>query len=63
MWSTAERRLTLDFSMSNSSLKYRADIDGLRTLAVCSIVANHACFRHLNGGFIGVDVYSAISGY
>lgn len=63
MWSTAERRLTLDFSMSNPSLKYRADIDGLRAVAVLSVVAFHASSRLLSGGFVGVDIFFVISGY
>lgn len=63
MWSTAERRLTFDFSMSNPSLKYRADIDGLRAVAVLSVVAFHASSRLLSGGFVGVDIFFVISGY
>lgn len=42
---------------------YRADIDGLRAVAVLSVVASHYGASWLPGGFTGVDVFFVISGY
>lgn len=43
--------------------KYRADIDGLRAIAILSVVGFHAFPLWVKGGFIGVDIFFVISGY
>lgn len=44
-------------------MKYRADIDGLRALAIIPVVLFHAGYNLFSGGFVGVDVFFVISGY
>ena len=44
-------------------MKYRAEIDGLRALAVVPVILFHAEFELFSGGFVGVDVFFVISGY
>jgi peptidoglycan/LPS O-acetylase OafA/YrhL len=49
--------------MSATPHPYRADIDGLRAVAVMSVMAFHAFPRAVVGGFTGVDVFFVISGF
>ncbi|KQT34622.1 hypothetical protein ASG29_00115 [Sphingomonas sp. Leaf412] len=45
------------------TIRYRADIDGLRAVAVVPVVLFHAGIAALSGGYVGVDVFFVISGY
>lgn len=44
-------------------MRYRADIDGLRAIAVAVVVAFHAFPSWVKGGFVGVDIFFVISGF
>ena len=49
-------------------IKYRPDIDGLRAIAVISVIIYHSKIKIFNinffsGGFLGVDIFFVISGY
>lgn len=47
----------------NTVLKYRPDIDGMRCVAVLSVLIFHLSPNKMPGGFVGVDVFFVISGY
>lgn len=43
--------------------RYRADVDGLRAVAVISVILFHLQTKFVRGGYVGVDVFFVISGY
>jgi peptidoglycan/LPS O-acetylase OafA/YrhL len=47
----------------NRKVSYRPDIEGLRGVAVCLVIAFHSSPKRFHGGFIGVDVFFVLSGY
>ena len=46
-----------------STIRYRTEIDGLRSLAVLSVVVYHTNKIWIPGGYLGVDVFFVISGF
>lgn len=49
--------------LDRSSIQYRPDIDGLRSIAIISVLILHLGFQTFSGGFVGVDVFFVISGF
>ena len=52
---------TIDVTMHKPAL-YRPDIDGLRAIAVLSVLCIQVVLKYVVGGFVGVDVFFEISG-
>ncbi|MBE7459359.1 MAG: acyltransferase [Zoogloeaceae bacterium] len=49
--------------MKPASADFRADINGLRAVAVIAVVLFHFRVAGFSGGFVGVDAFFVISGY
>ena len=46
-----------------SKVEFRKDINGLRAIAVISVLLFHFNVNHITGGFVGVDIFFVISGF
>ena len=44
-------------------MRYRAEVDGLRALAVIPVILFHAGAPYILGGYVGVDIFFVISGF
>lgn len=55
--------MTTEPALSDRHLKYRPEVDGLRSVAILPVVLYHLNFPYVTGGFVGVDVFFVISGY
>ena len=54
---------SVEENLTDTNLKYRTDLQGLRAIAILLVMFSHAGFSLFQGGFIGVDVFFVISGY
>tara|TARA_B110000305_G_scaffold52568_1_gene57601 strand:+ start:60 stop:2015 length:1956 start_codon:yes stop_codon:yes gene_type:complete len=55
--------MILNRSVQSNTHSFRPDIQGLRAIAVLSVILFHLDFSFFEGGFIGVDIFFAISGF
>jgi peptidoglycan/LPS O-acetylase OafA/YrhL len=50
-------------SADSHAIRYRPEVDGLRAIAVLSVVCYHLLNDWLPGGYLGVDMFFVISGF
>jgi peptidoglycan/LPS O-acetylase OafA/YrhL len=49
--------------VNGNDVIYRTDIDGMRAIAIVSVIVFHLSENWLPGGFLGVDIFFVISGF
>src|SRR6185295_8529275 len=50
-------------AVPGAKIGYRADVDGLRAVAVLPVLLFHSGFSVFSGGYVGVDIFFVISGF
>jgi peptidoglycan/LPS O-acetylase OafA/YrhL len=61
--STTTDSTPLEFTADEHPKTRNLALDGLRAFAVASVLAFHGGLNHFHGGFLGVDVFFALSGF
>jgi peptidoglycan/LPS O-acetylase OafA/YrhL len=61
--STSPKEQLLSVAAPESKLGYRPELDGLRGISILLIYIHHLYFPLVPGGFLGVDIFFALSGF